>query len=203
MKLPEGVYLTWSGEFQNQHRAMRRLSITLPIALAVILGVLFANFGRWAPTLAIFIFLPVAVAGAVGGLRLMGENFSVSSAVGCIALLGQVVLSGVIYCTQYLRAKQHTPDRREALLAGAKVAFRPVFLTTMLAMLGLVPAAISHAMGSETQRPFAIAIVAGLMTSLPAVTIVLPVLFSIVAPWQRTLPPDDDDTTALPSAAGH
>lgn len=202
VKLPESIYLTWSGEFQNQKRAMHRLAITLPIALAVILGVLFANFGRWAPTLAIFIFLPVAVAGAVGGLRLVGENFSVSSAVGCIALLGQVVLSGVIYCTQYVRAKQEISDRHEALLAGASEAFRPVFLTTMLAMLGLVPAAISQAMGSETQRPFAIAIVAGLVISLPAISLVLPVLFSLVAPWQRN-DVDDDDVNEPASAANH
>lgn len=192
IRLPEGIYLTWSGEFQNQRRAMRKLAITLPIALAIILGVLFANFGRWAPTLVIFLFLPVAVAGAVSGLRLLGENFSVSSAVGCIALLGQVVLSGVIYCTQYMRARAEIPDRREALVAGARESFRPVFLTTMLAMLGLVPAAISHAMGSETQRPFAIAIVGGLLTSLPAVTLVLPVLFSLVAP-QRNLAAEDDE----------
>jgi cobalt-zinc-cadmium resistance protein CzcA len=205
LELPPGVYLTWGGEFQNQRRAMFRLGITLPIALTVILGVLFANFGRWSPTLTIFIFLPVTVAGAIAGLRLLGENFSVSSAVGCIALLGQVVLSGVIYCTGYLRARRTINDRREALLAGAREAFRPVFLRTMLAMLGLVPAAISHAMGSETQRPFAIAIVGGLLTSLPAVTIVLPVLFSLVAPRPRESDRGDsgDDSMALASAGDH
>lgn len=110
----------------------------------------------------------------------MHVNFSVSSAVGCIALLGQVVLSGVIECTQYLQALAATGDRRRALLAGAKEAFRPVMLTTMLALLGLVPAALAHGMGSETQRPFAIAIVSGLLVSLPAVTIVAPILFSMV-----------------------
>ena len=159
---------------------MRRLGITVPIALCVIVGVLFINFGRWAPTLTILLLLPVAAVGAVAGLRFMHVNFSVSSAVGCIALLGQVVLSGVIECTQYLRALAVTGDRRRALIEGAKQAFRPVMLTTMLALLGLVPAALAHGMGSETQRPFAIAIVAGLVTSLPAVTIVAPILFSMV-----------------------
>jgi cobalt-zinc-cadmium resistance protein CzcA len=178
--MPAGIYPTWSGEFQNQQRAMRRLGVTVPIAMCVIVGVLFINFGRWAPTLTILMLLPVAVLGGVAGLRVMHANFSVSSAVGCIALLGQVVLSGVIECTQYLRARESTPDRRAALLAGAKEAFRPVMLTTMLALLGLVPAALAHGMGSETQRPFAIAIVAGLITSLPAVTIVVPIFFSML-----------------------
>jgi len=160
---------------------MLRLSLAVPVALGAILGLLYFDFRRWTPTLAIFLLLPVAVIGAVSGLRLMGENFSVSSAVGCIALLGQVVLSGVIVCTRYNQARKSIEDRRIALLEGAGVAFRPVFLTTMLAMLGLLPAAMSHAMGSETQRPFAIAIVAGLLVSLPAVLFLLPVIYSAVA----------------------
>ena len=190
--MPTGIYATWSGEFQNQERAMRRLGITVPLALCVIVGVLFMNFGRWAPTLTILLLLPVAAIGAVAGLRLMHVNFSVSSAVGCIALLGQIVLSGVIECTQYLRALAVTRDRRRALLEGARESFRPVMLTTMLAMLGLVPAALAHGMGSETQRPFAIAIVAGLITSLPVVTIVAPILFSMVVPRSECLPAPDE-----------
>ena len=188
IEMPAGIYATWSGEFQNQQRAMGRLGVTVPLALCVIVGLLFMHFGRWAPTLTILLMLPIAVAGAVGGLRLLHANFSVSSAVGCIALLGQVVLSGVIECTQYLRARHGGDDRRAALLAGAKEAFRPVVLTTMLAMLGLVPAAMSHSMGSETQRPFAIAVVAGLVVSLPVITIVMPILFSLVAPKTPTVP---------------
>lgn len=188
--MPTGIHPTWSGEFQNQERAMRRLGVTVPMALCVIVGVLFTNFNRWAPTLVILMLLPVAALGAVAGLRLMHVNFSVSSAVGCIALLGQVVLSGVIECTQYLRALAATRNRRQALLQGAEEAFRPVMLTTTLALLGLVPAALAHGMGSETQRPFAIAIVSGLVASLPAVTLVAPIMFSMIvrhAPDEPTL----------------
>ena len=191
LEMPAGIYPTWSGEFQNQERAMRRLGITVPMALCVIVGVLFMNFGRWAPTLTILMLLPIAALGAVSGLRLMHVNFSVSSAVGCIALLGQVVLSGVIECTQYLRALAATKNRRQALLQGARDAFRPVMLTTMLALLGLVPAALAHGMGSETQRPFAIAIVSGLLASLPAVTIVAPIVFSMIV--TRPEKPGEDD----------
>ncbi len=168
---------------------MARLGVTVPLALAVIVVVLFANFGRWLPTACILLVLPFAVVGAVVALRVSGMNFSVSSAVGCIALLGQVVLSGVIVCSRILHALGNARDRRAALLAGAGEAFRPVLLTTMLAILGLVPAALSHAMGSETQRPFAIAIVGGLITSLPIVTVVMPILFSmLMGPPRRPAP---------------
>jgi len=114
--------------------------------------------------------------------------------VGCIALLGQIVLSGVIESSRYLAALERTRDRRRALLEGAREAFRPVMLTTTLALLGLVPAALSHGMGSETQRPFAIAIVAGLLASLPAVTIVAPILLSLIVPR-----PGGDDPPAAAS----
>ena len=176
LQLPEGTFLTWGGEFQNQKRALTRLSIVLPLALLVIVAVLYANFGRWAPTLTILAFLPVCVVGAVAGLRFLGENFSVSSAVGCIALIGQIVLSGVIYCTQINRARDTGSENR--LLQGASEAFRPVLLTTALAALGLIPAALSHSMGSETQRPFAISIVAGLLIGIPAILFVLPVIYA-------------------------
>ncbi|MFM2416402.1 MAG: hypothetical protein RL385_1125, partial [Pseudomonadota bacterium] len=175
LQMPEGTYLTWGGEFQNQNRAMRRLAVTLPLALAAIVGILFLNFRRWRPTIIIVTFLPVAVAGAVGGLRLLGENFSVSSAVGCIALLGQVVLAGVTICARIDAAREHGAD--DPMIEGARDAFRPVLLTTALALLGLLPAAMSHAMGSETQRPFAIAIVAGLFVVAPAILFFLPLLY--------------------------
>lgn len=176
LTLPQGTYATWSGEFQNQDRALHRLGLTLPIAMILVVGILFLNFKRWRPTLIIIGFLPVAIAGAVGGLRLLGENFSVSSAVGCIALLGQVVLAGVTLCGRIDAAREH--GATDPLVEGARDAFRPVLLTTALALLGLLPAALSHAMGSETQRPFAIAIVAGLFIVTPALLLLLPLLYT-------------------------
>ncbi len=171
--LGEGMYLTWGGEFQNQARAMKRLAVSLPLALLAIAAILWANFRRWRPVLTILAFLPFAVLGGVAGLRAMGENFSVSSAVGCIALLGQVVLAGVLLCTRIDEARA-LGESDDPVAAGAQVAFKPVLLTTSLALLGLVPAALSHAMGSETQRPFAIAIIAGLVAGIPAVLLLLP-----------------------------
>ncbi|TKC98317.1 efflux RND transporter permease subunit [Polyangium fumosum] len=174
--LPEGTYISWGGEFQNQRRAMRRLGIALPLAVLAILAILYANFRRFRPTLMILAFLPLALVGAVAGLRLMGENFSVSSAVGCIALLGQLVLAGVLICSRIDEIAETNPHG--AMLEGAETAFRPVVLTTSLALLGLLPAALSHAMGSETQRPFAIAIIAGLLAGIPAILFVLPVAYA-------------------------
>ncbi|MCL2824717.1 MAG: efflux RND transporter permease subunit, partial [Polyangiaceae bacterium] len=175
INLPEGLYLSWGGEFQNQKRAMERLSITLPLSLLAIVGILYMNFRRWRPTIIIVLFLPIAVLGAVTGLRLFGENFSVSGAVGCIALLGQVVLAGVtIWARIHANEEEGVPN---PVLTGARDAFRPVLLTSSLALLGLVPAATSHAMGSETQRPFAIAIVTGLFFVAPAILLVMPLLY--------------------------
>ena len=175
LALGEGMYVTWGGEFQNQARAMRRLAVSLPLALAAIVAILWANFRRWRPTLLIVALLPFGVLGGVAGLRAMGENFSVSSAVGCIALLGQVVLAGVLVCTRVDEAL--AAGDADPLSTGTQAALKPVLLTTALALLGLVPAALSHAMGSETQRPFAIAIIAGLVAGIPAMLFLLPVAY--------------------------
>ncbi len=174
--VPEGTYFTWGGEFQNQERALKRLAIALPLALLAIAAVLYANFRRLRPMLMILGVLPFAIVGAVTGLRAMGENFSVSSAVGCIAVIGQIVLAGVIVCGRIdERAAEGSKSPAEE---GLAVAFRPVLATTSLALLGLVPAALSHAMGSETQRPFAIAIIAGLIAATPVVLLLLPLAYA-------------------------
>jgi heavy metal efflux system protein len=203
--LPEGAYLSWGGEFQNQARALQRLGVSLPLALAAILGILFMNFRRWKPTLLIFAFLPVAVIGAVVGLKALGENFSVSSAVGCIALLGQVVLSGVILCSRLDEARAHSHG--DPMKEGAREAFRPLLMTTTLALLGLLPAATSHAMGSETQRPFAISIIAGLLLVTPAILFVLPLLYTVgwkatPAPSEPPTPDDQGGLSESPAVAG-
>jgi len=207
LPLPEGTYLTWGGEFQNQKRAMRQLSIALPLALAAVLGLLYLNFRRVRPTLAIAAFLPIAGVGAVFGLRVCGERFSVSSAVGCIALLGQVVLAGVTICARIDAARAQ--GARDPLVEGARDAFRPVVLTTLLALLGLLPAATSHAMGSETQRPFAIAIVTGLALVAPAILAFLPLLYAREPRQLRPVPrksrrgaqPDPDQRSSRSSLA--
>jgi cobalt-zinc-cadmium resistance protein CzcA len=179
---PEGTYLTWSGEFQNQARALKRLALSLPVAIGAIAVILYGNFRQARPVAFIMAMLPFAVGGAVAGLRLMGENFSVSSAVGCIALVGQVVLAGIVVCSKI----DETRERHGDPWVGVGEAFRPVMLTSSIALFGLVPAALSHAMGSETQRPFAIAIIAGLLAGVPTVLLLLPLFYR---PLQRRVSP--------------
>jgi cobalt-zinc-cadmium resistance protein CzcA len=173
LKTPEGVYLTWTGEFQNQARALGRLAVSLPVAIGAIAAILYLNFRRLRPVVFTMAMLPFAVAGAVAGLRLLGENFSVSSAVGCIALVGQIVLAGIVVCSQIDEAIAAGQDPWQ----GLSDAFRPVLLTSSIALFGLVPAALSHSMGSETQRPFAIAIISGLLAGVPAVLLLLPLFY--------------------------
>jgi heavy metal efflux system protein len=148
---------------------MKRLAVAVPLSLLAIGALLYASFRRLLPTLVILAVVPFVLVGAATGLRLLGEPFSVSSAVGCIAVLGQVVLGGVVVCSRI--------DERTSTREGLFVAFRPVVATTSLALLGLVPAAMSHAMGSETQRPFAIAIIAGLVAAAPVVLLLVPLAY--------------------------
>ena len=177
IQLPDETYLSWSGEFKNKERAMKRLALTVPLALCAVLGILYAHFRRVRPAFLILGALPFGIVGAIAGLRLMGENFSVSGAVGCIALLGQMVLAVVLLLTRIEEAELQ--GEGNPIVEGAKTAFRPVMLTTSLAVLGLTPSALSHAMGSETQRPFAIAILAGLIIGIPMIMLLLPLAYAV------------------------
>ncbi len=172
-KLPEGLRVYWEGEFQSQTRAMGRIGKSLPVALIVMFGVLLAYFRRTRPALVTLALVPIAIAAGAAGLRVAGEHWSVSSAVGGVALMGQVILAGMLMCRRMDDAAGHG----ESIAAGASIAFRPILLTATLAALGLVPAALSHSMGGETQRPFAIVIVAGLFFATPIVLFCIPTFY--------------------------
>ncbi|WP_394846502.1 CusA/CzcA family heavy metal efflux RND transporter [Pendulispora brunnea] len=177
IQVPDETYLSWSGEFKNKERAMKRLGLTVPLALFAVFGILYAHFRRVRPALLIMGALPFGITGAIAGLRFMGENFSVSGAVGCVALLGQMVLAVVLLLTRIEEAELQ--GEANPIVEGTKTAFRPVLLTTSLAVLGLTPSALSHAMGSETQRPFAIAILAGLIVGIPMVMLLVPLAYAV------------------------
>ncbi len=176
LELPEGLRVTWGGEFENQQRAMQRLGVVVPLTLLAMVAILFVNFRRWRPTILILALLPAALICAVAFLKLTGQNFSVAAAVGCVTLLGQVTLGGVLVCSridEHARALALDPTA-----AGTESALRPVLLTISLAALGLVPAALSSGMGAESQKPFAITIIGGLMAALPLVLLFLPLLYT-------------------------
>ena len=188
VQLPSGYHMDWAGEYASQKRSQKRLMIVLPITLIIIFVILYTMFrsGKWAG----LIFVNVAMA-PIGGLLAMlfsGTHFSVSSGVGFLALFGVSVQTGVImleYINQ-LRVQGHTIDN--AAVEGAVLRLRPIMMTALVATLGLLPAATSHGIGSDSQRPFAIVIVGGLIGALVINVFLLPTLYVWIARPDDVLP---------------
>ena len=177
VQLKPGYTITWSGEFENQERAMKRLAIVVPISLLLIFVLLFDAFGALKPAALVLLNVPLALIGGFVALWALNIPLSVSAAIGFIALSGQAVLNGVVMLTvfQQLRAAGHSV--REAVRMGSLQRLRTVLMTAMLAALGLLPMALSHDIGSETQRPLAIVIIGGLVTATLLTLVVLPALY--------------------------
>ncbi|GJG94923.1 efflux RND transporter permease subunit [Cupriavidus pauculus] len=173
----EDVKIGWSGEFENQERAMARLSIVVPLSVLMIFLLLFNAFQSFKSAALIISNIPFALIGGVFALFLTGIPLSVSAAIGFIALFGQAVLNGVVMVTYFNQLRQEGMPVRQAVLTGSMDRLRTVLMTAMLAMLGLFPMAISRAIGSETQRPLAIVIIGGLITATMLTLIVLPTLY--------------------------
>jgi len=191
VKLPTGYHIDWAGEYESQQRAQRRLMIIIPLTLLLIFMILYSMFGsmKWAGL--IFANVALAPIGGVIALYLTGTNFSVSSGVGFLALFGVSVQTGVImveYINQ-LRARGHTVF--DAARDGAILRLRPILMTMLVATLGLLPAATSHGIGSDSQRPFAIVIVGGLMAALMMSIFLLPTLYVWIARNNDKLPTPD------------
>ena len=177
VKLPESYTVNWSGEFENQERAMKRLSVVVPISLLLIFVLLFDAFKSFKMAALILINVPLALIGGFVALWIFTIPLSVSAAIGFIALSGQAVLNGVVMLSvfQQLRNAGHTVI--EAVTLGSMQRLRTVLMTAMLAALGLLPMALSHDIGSETQRPLAIVVIGGLITATLLTLVVLPVLY--------------------------
>src|SRR5579875_119879 len=191
VKLPLGYHLNWAGEYESQKRSSRRLLIVLPITIFGIFIILYSMFhsGRWATL--ILANVAMAPIGGLMALLLTHTHFSVSSGVGFLALFGVSVQTGIImleYMNQ-LRVNGHTV--LEAAVEGAVLRLRPILMTMLVAMLGLLPAALSHGIGSDSQRPFAIVIVGGLMGALIINIFLLPTLYVWVARPTDVLPTPD------------
>ena len=187
--LPEGYTLNWAGEYESQQRAQRRLSIIIPLTLLVIFLILYMMFSsvKWAS----LVLLNVAMApvGGIVALFLTNTNFSVSSGVGFLALFGVSVQTGVILVEYMNQLRSRGQSALHAAREGAVLRFRPIFMTMLVASLGLVPAAMSHGIGSDSQRPFAIVIVGGLMAVLFMSIFLLPTLYVWFAREHDALPP--------------
>ena len=194
--LPEGYYLTWGGEFENQRRAMKRLAVIVPISVLVIFALLFTTFRAVLPAIVVLLDVPFATVGGVFALYSTHTVLSVSAAVGFITLFGVAVMDGVLLITYIRQARERLgTDSQEAILDAVSQRMRPVLMTAMLASLGLLPAALSHAIGSDTQRPFAIVIIGGLISSTLLTMLLLPTLYELFDRWfgrNRTKQPAEE-----------
>lgn len=180
VSLPQGYFLTWSGEFENQQRAMHRLAIIVPISTFLIFVLLFDAFKSVKSALLILINVPLGLIGGILALLLTGIPLSVSAAIGFIALFGQAVLNGVVMVSYFNQLQDEGLAPYEAVLQGASTRLRTVVMTALLAMLGLLPMALSHGIGSETQRPLAIVIIGGLVSATFLTLMVLPTLYLVI-----------------------
>jgi cobalt-zinc-cadmium resistance protein CzcA len=181
VKLPVGYHIDWAGEYESQKRSEKRLLIVLPLTILGIFVILYTMFSSYKWALLILANVAMAPIGGLLALLITGTHFSVSSGVGFLALFGVSVQTGVImleYINQ-LRVRGHSIE--DAAVEGAVLRLRPIMMTMLVATLGLLPAALSHAIGSDSQRPFAIVIVGGLLASLLLSIFLLPTLYVWVA----------------------
>ena len=188
VKLPLGYHIDWEGEYESQKRANDRLLIVLPITILIIFIILYTMFKSLKWALLILANIAIAPIGGLLALLLTGTNFSVSSGVGFLALFGVSVQTGVImleYINQ-LRVRRYSIE--DAAVEGAVLRLRPIMMTMLVATLGLLPAALSHAVGSDSQRPFAIVIVGGLIAALVMSVFLLPTLYVWIAGDRDVLP---------------
>jgi len=178
VELPPGSRLEWVGEFGNLQDAIRRLSIVVPISLALIAVLLWFNFGSMVDTLLAMSVIPMAIFGGVLGLLITGIPFSVSAAIGFIALFGIAVMDGIIILSQYNQLIEEGMERMRAVIRTGELQLRPVLMTCVVAGVGLLPAALSEGIGSQVQKPLAVVVVTGMMLAPVVILVTLPVLIS-------------------------
>jgi cobalt-zinc-cadmium resistance protein CzcA len=192
MKPPEGYFFEWGGEFENQKRAMGRLAVIVPISLVVVFALLYSALGSVAAASSILLIAPLAMTGGIFAVAAGGVVLSVSAAIGFIALLGQISLAGLLVISAIDTNRQKGMERPAAAIAGATQRFRALLMTTLLAILGLLPMVVSDGVGSETQRPFATVIVGGMVTTLLVTLAVLPLIYSLMMPRKLRNPAEDE-----------
>lgn len=177
IKLPAGYYMTWGGAFENQQRAMKRLMLIVPFTIALIFFLLFTAFNSLKYAALILLTLPFALTGGVLALLISGQYLSVPASVGFIALFGVAVLNGMVLVSYINRLTEEGMATEEAVYAGCERRLRPVLMTAMVAILGLIPMLFATGPGAEVQKPLAAVVVGGLFTSTVMTLLILPVLY--------------------------
>ena len=180
VKLPPGYYVEYGGQFENQQRAMKRLSVIVPIAIGLVLLMLWMAFGSARHALIIIVNVPLALIGGILGLFITGEYLSVPASVGFIALFGIAVQNGMVMVTYLNQLLEAGLPLSEALVEGCLLRLRPVLMTAITTVLGLMPLLLSRGIGSEVQRPLAVVVVFGLTTSTLLTLFVIPAVFGLV-----------------------
>ncbi|WRD43994.1 efflux RND transporter permease subunit [Helicobacter pylori] len=181
IKLPSSYYITYGGQFENQQRANKRLSTVIPLSILAIFFILFFTFKSIPLALLILLNIPFAVTGGLIALFAVGEYISVPASVGFIALFGIAVLNGVVMIGYFKELLLQGKSIEECVLLGAKRRLRPVLMTACIAGLGLIPLLFSHSVGSEVQKPLAIVVLGGLVTSSALTLLLLPPMFMLIA----------------------
>ena len=180
VKLPSGYEAEWSGEFGELKEAEARLAYIVPLSLLLIVILLYSTFNSIRDTVLVILSIPFAITGGIWALFLTHLNFSVSAAVGFISLFGVAVMEGIILISYYNHLQDRSLSGEDALLRAAEVRMRPVLMTCFSACIGLLPAAISTGIGSQTQRPLATVIVGGMLLTPALILILVPVLLAFL-----------------------
>ncbi len=180
VKLPRGYSMTWNGEFENAQRASKTLSQVVPLCLVGIFLILFITYGNVKDAVLTILNVPFALIGGILALHVTHMNFSISAGIGFIALFGVCIQNGVILISVFRKNIDEKMTLHKALEHGVHSRIRPVVMTALMAAIGLLPAAISTGIGSETQKPLAIVVIGGLITSTLLTLLILPVIYSMV-----------------------
>jgi heavy metal efflux system protein len=181
VKLPPGYSMVWSGRFEDQQRALARLTIIVPLVVCIIFILLFSTFQSFGDALLIMLNLPFALIGGTFALYLSGTNFNISAAVGYIAVFGVSVLNGVVLVSSMLQAAEEGLSLHESIIRGCEIRFRPIIVSAIVAIIGFLPAALSHGIGAEIQRPLARVVIGGLISSTPLTLLVLPAIYELLS----------------------
>jgi len=177
LKLPQGYTIGWTGEFENQIRASAKLAQVVPISLILIFVLLFVMFGNIKDSLLVLVNVPFAIIGGILALQITGINFGISAGVGFIALLGICIQNGVILVSEFHTNLKSKMSLTDSIIQGVKTRTRPVVMTALMAAIGLMPAALSTGIGSESQKPLAVSIIGGLVTATVFTLLVFPNFF--------------------------
>jgi cobalt-zinc-cadmium resistance protein CzcA len=184
--IPPGSWLEWGGQFKNLQQAIQRLQVVVPLCMILIFGALYLALGSVPLALTVFTAVPLALAGGIFAIALRGIPFSISAAVGFIAVSGVAVLNGLVLLTSIQRRREQGEDIGGAIFNGALERVRPVLMTALVASLGFVPMAVATGTGAEVQRPLATVVIGGLVTSTALTLFLLPVICELLLRRRET-----------------